>query len=91
MVLINLYGPYEGKETFWGNIFSLKCLKYENLICGGDLTIEFRKEEIWGPYAGEEILANVLKDKMEVGYWVDVDPIQLSMTWSKNRGGLEGV
>jgi hypothetical protein len=64
LVLINLYGSYEGKEDFWGRIFSLKCLKYENLICGEDLTIRFSKEEICGPCAGEERLVDVLKENM---------------------------
>jgi hypothetical protein len=37
--LLNLYGPYEGKQIYWDNCFSFECFKVENLTIGGDLNL----------------------------------------------------
>lgn len=73
--LLNPYGPYEGKEQFWNNLCALNCLQCENLIIVGDLNLTIHREEIWGPNAREERLANFFVDKFEIEGWVDLEPI----------------
>jgi hypothetical protein len=49
--LMNIYGPYEGKEEFWSNFLSHQWIKFENLILGGDLNFTLNRGEIWGSFA----------------------------------------
>jgi hypothetical protein len=41
LTLLNVYGHYEGKQTYWQNLFASKCPKVDNLIIGGGLKFYF--------------------------------------------------
>ena len=49
LTILNVYGPYEGKQVYWDILLALKCLKTENLIVGGDLNLTMNGGEVWGP------------------------------------------
>jgi hypothetical protein len=72
-------------------LFDLKCIHNYYLIIGSDLNFTTRREEIWGPLACKDKLAHFFVDKLESTRLVDVEPIKLSLTWSNNRSGEEGV
>ena len=44
MILIDLYGSFEGKKVLWDSLFYLHYFKVENLIIGGDLNLTLNHE-----------------------------------------------
>jgi hypothetical protein len=61
--ILNLYGPYDGKEMFWSKIFWMQCLKVDSLVIGGDLNFMVNRSKIWGPKAHEDNLVLFLHRK----------------------------
>lgn len=46
--ILNVYGPYEGKQEFWDRLLSLQCLKTRKLIVGGDINLTLNRGEVQG-------------------------------------------
>ena len=44
--ILNLYGPYVDRESFWSNLVSLDCFKSSALIMGQDLNFSMGYSEI---------------------------------------------
>jgi hypothetical protein len=63
----------------------------DNLIIGGDLNMIWNRDEMWGTSSREDRLDHYFVDKFELVGWVDIDHIQLQLTWSNNIFGLGGV
>jgi hypothetical protein len=63
----------------------------DNLIIGGDLNFTIRNEHIWGSLACEDKLAHFFTNKFERNDLIDVEPIKICPTWSKNRSEKEGI
>lgn len=89
--LLNLYGPYMGREQYWNDLCSFSCLHYENLIIRGNINLTNIWEEIWGYNAREDKVVIFFVDKFENVRWVDLEQVQLGLTWSNNKSSLNGV
>jgi len=70
--LLNLYGPYKGKEDFWERLFAINCIRTNSFIIGGYLNFKINMDEIWGPLAREDKLDIFFLDKMELAGLVNV-------------------
>jgi hypothetical protein len=46
LTLINVYGPYEVKQTLWTDFLSSQWIKVEILIVVGDLNLTLNRGEI---------------------------------------------
>jgi hypothetical protein len=70
---------------------SFNCLRSNNIFIGENLNFTLSREEIWVSSAQEERFEIFLNDKLEAMGWVDIEPIQLSLTWRNNRVGMDGL
>ena len=49
--ILNCYGPYLNRDTFWSAVASAGLLSLPNLILAGDLNLTLNASEIWGSRA----------------------------------------
>ena len=49
--ILNCYGPYHNRDSFWNAVASGGLLSLPNLILAGDLNLTLNASEIWGPRA----------------------------------------
>lgn len=49
--VINVYGPYQNRETYWRRLFSTFLLQADDVILGGDLNFSMGFMESWGHMA----------------------------------------
>lgn len=50
--MINVYGIYDGRQSFSEDFFPLECIKYERVIIEGVLYFTINGFEIWGRLEG---------------------------------------
>jgi hypothetical protein len=91
ITLLNIYGPYEGKEVFGEGLFTLNCIFTNKFVIGGYLNFILRKEETWGTSTYEDKFEKNFIDQIELGGLLDVQPIQICPTWRNNQSGVDGV
>ena len=72
--LINIYGPYNERASFWDSVRASQFLKKENVVLGGDLNFTMGIHEIWGPNARMDPLAAFFKNLVQNLKLVDLDP-----------------
>ena len=70
--LLNVYGPYKDRQSFWDNIYKLGLLNLENLILGGDLNFTLGPSEVWGGRQADDPLWYYLADLFQSVELVDV-------------------
>eukprot|EP01018_Ginkgo_biloba_P010531 Gb_16175 [translate_table: standard] len=51
LLLLNIYGPYSDRISFWESLLNKDFMRRENLIWGGDLNFSLGNLEIWDPNA----------------------------------------
>jgi len=49
LMLLNLYGPYSNRHTYWTSLTNKSFIDRTDLIIGGDLNLSLGGDEIWGP------------------------------------------
>ena len=49
--ILNCYGPYLNRDTFWSDLASGGLLSLPNIILAGDLNLTLNASEIWGSKA----------------------------------------
>ena len=45
LLIVNIYGPSQGREHFWSDLLSKSMLKSQNLVIGGDLNFSMGNSE----------------------------------------------
>ena len=83
LTILNLYGPYLGREHFWNDLFPLSVLISHNLIIGGYLNLNLSCHDIWGACPREYMLANFFVENFEYAYMSMSNLIQLGKTTEK--------
>jgi len=85
--VINVYGPYLNRITFWDTFFQNPFLDEDMVVIGGDLNFSLGLSEVWGPHAHSDVLASYFNRKLMERNLIDVEPIKLKPSWRNNRGG----
>lgn len=51
LLILNIYGPYQGRASLWTDLLSKSMLKNQNLLIGGDLNFSVGNVDTLGPSA----------------------------------------
>ena len=79
--ILNVYGPYMHRDTFWNAIASGGLLSTQNLILAGDLNFTLNAAEIWGSKAIVDPLGPTLSTLFSAHHLVDIAPPCAGPTW----------
>ena len=58
LTIINIYGPYLNRVSFWESLLNLDFFEDTEIILGGDFNLSLGASEIWGPRAVPDVLEN---------------------------------
>jgi hypothetical protein len=89
--LINCYGPYADRQSFWNTIKNDGILKESNLILGNDLNFTISARETWGNNARSDPLDSYFNQMIQGEGLIDIEPINLLPTWRNGRGTQDYV
>ena len=89
--ILNYYGPYTNRVTFWDNVLAGGIFKYPNLILDGDLNFTFSDSDIWGINARMDHMVHYFKYLLDSSNMVELNPYHTGPTWRNGRTGTEGV
>ena len=91
MIVINIYGPYTNRETFWDELLAKEFIKDDLVVLGGDLNLTLGSGEVWGPRAIPDSQADhFISSFARVGL-IDVEPTKINATWRNRRTGVNRV
>eukprot|EP00253_Pinus_taeda_P030442 PITA_30442 len=90
-LVINVYGPCQGRVSFWNDFLSKELLKNKKLLLGGDLNFSLGVAEAWGPNAREDSLADFFLKSLQTHNLIDVNIIKAKPTWRNRRTGEERI
>ena len=89
--ILNCYGPYHNRDSFWNVVASGGLLSLPNLILAGDLNLTLSASEIWGSKALSDPLSPYFSKLFSDHNLVDVAPPYAGPTWRNGRIGEEGI
>ena len=89
--ILNCYGPYHNRDSFWNAAASGGLLSLPNLILAGDLNLTLNASEIWGSKALSDPLGSFFSKLFSDHYLVDVAPPCTGPTWRNRRIGEDGI
>ena len=89
--ILNCYGPYLNRVSFWEATASGGLLSLPNLILAGDLNLTLNASEIWGSKALPDPLGSFFSSLFSEHNLVDVAPPCAGPTWRNGRMGKEGI
>ena len=89
--ILNVYGPYLHRDTFWNVVASGGLLSTPNLILAGDLNFTLSASEIWGAKAIVDPLGPTLSTLFSAHHLVDIAPSCAGPTWRNGRAGEAGI
>lgn len=85
LMIVNIYGPCQGKASFWNSLLSKSLMRNPNLVVGGDLNFSIRTTETWGPTAREDSLSNFLLNLLNTHNLMDINLLKLRPIWRNRR------
>eukprot|EP00253_Pinus_taeda_P033720 PITA_33720 len=87
LIILNIYGPYHQRETFWRHLLNLSLLAQDHTILGGDLNFSLGFSESWGSSAQVDAITEFMRNILEQTNFIDV-PMQKPLpTWRNRRVG----
>jgi len=86
-MIMNIYGPYLDRVSFWEAFFSKNISKGDSVIIGGDLNFSLGRSKVWGPSARADVLPDLFIQKLAGRNMIDLEPVKLKPTWRNNRVG----
>jgi hypothetical protein len=89
--LLNCYGMYVDRQSFWNTIKKDGILKESNLILGGDMNFTISAREIWGNNARSDPLAAYFNQMIQGEGLIDLEPVNIFPTWRNGRGTQDYV
>ena len=89
--ILNVYGPYKNRESFWEKVRRGGLLNSPNLILGGDLNLTLRASETWGKKAVIDPLSSHFNLFFYSMGLVDIASINTEPTWRNGRVGSDGI
>ena len=87
--ILNCYGPYNNRDSFWNVVAAGGLLSLPNLILVGDLNFTLNASEIWGSKALLDPLGPYFSKLLSDHHLVDVAPSCAGPTWRNGRMGEE--
>ena len=90
-MILNVYGPFYDKKTFWDRLAGFGALDIPNLILGGDLNLTLNNNESWGKNARPDALAPFFTHLFKQKSLIDLAPIKHMPTWRNRRSGDQTV
>ena len=78
--ILNCYGPYLNRDSFWNVVALGGLLSLPNLILAGDLNLTLNATEIWGSKAHPDPLGPFFSNLFSEHHLVDVTPSCASPT-----------
>eukprot|EP00253_Pinus_taeda_P003725 PITA_03725 len=87
VMILNIYGPCQGRDQFWNNLLTKELFKNRRLIMGGDLNFSVGIAEEWGPSAREDPLSDFFSNFLHSHNLIDVNLIKAKPTWRNRRTG----
>eukprot|EP00253_Pinus_taeda_P033560 PITA_33560 len=91
ITLVNIYGPCQGRESFWEELMTKTVMKSPLMIMGGDLNFSIGRAEAWGPSAREDPLSDFFFNLITENNLIDPSPIKLKPTWRNRRIGEDQI
>ena len=89
--ILNIYGLYNSRVTFWDSLQTSHLLRCENLVIGGNMNFTLGVHELWGPRARVDPLASFFSNLLQNIKMVDLDPQKLKPTWTNRRTGEDRI
>ena len=89
--ILNVYGPYSHRDTFWNAVAAGGLLSIPNLILAGDLNFTLNASEVWGSKALLDPMGPYLSSLFYSHHLVDIAPSCAGPTWRNGRSGVEGI
>ena len=89
--IVNCYGPYANRTSFWDSVVSRGLFNYPNLILAGDLNFTISDLEIWDNRACMDHLSLYFAQLLESMHMVDLAPTKIGPNWRNGRSGPECV
>ena len=89
--ILNCYGPYINRDSFWNSATTGGLLSLPNLILAGDLNFTLNASEIWGSKLQLDPLGPFFSELFSDHHLVDVAPTGVGPTWRNGRMGEEGI
>lgn len=85
LMIVNIYGPCQGRASFWNSFLSKSVLRNHNLVVGGDLNFSIGTAETWGPSAREDSLSYFFLNLLNTHNLMDINLLKLRPTWRNRR------
>eukprot|EP00253_Pinus_taeda_P024113 PITA_24113 len=89
--IVNIYGPCQGREAFWLELFAKTLMKAPLMVVGGDLNFSLGGTEAWGPSAREDPLTEFFIQFLQAHNLIDPSPTSLSPIWRNRRSGEDRI
>ena len=89
--ILNCYGPYLNRVSFWNNVVAGGIFGQPNLILDGDLNFTLTDADIWGKKTRLDPLAPYFSQLLKDSNMIDVPPICAGPTWRNGCVGDEGI
>jgi hypothetical protein len=89
--ILNLYGPYVDRRTYWDSLIDQGVLREDNLILDGDLNLTLSPREVWGDLTRQDPLVDYFVHVFEESNIVDIELVLVAPTWRNGRSGVSGV
>eukprot|EP00253_Pinus_taeda_P033133 PITA_33133 len=90
-LIVNIYGPCQGRESFWNDLLNKSLMKSPLLIVGGDLNFSIGRAEAWGPSAREDPLSDFFLSLLLDNNLIDPSPSKFKPTWRNRRTGEDRI
>ena len=78
--IVNCYGPYANRTSYWNSIVAGGIFNYPNLILVVDLNFTISNLEIWGDCARMDHLSLYFAQLLESMHMVDLSPTKIGPT-----------
>ena len=78
--IVNCYGPYANKTSYWDSAVAGGIFNYPNLILDGDLNFTIFDLEIWGDRARMDHLSLYFAQLLESMNMIDIAPTKIGPT-----------
>jgi hypothetical protein len=91
LMVLNLYGPYQDRVSFWDSLFIKPFTKERFLILGGDLNFSLGEAEIWELKDIPDPQSDYFSHKLGVRGLIDIELAKLNPTWRNKRVGEDRI
>eukprot|EP00253_Pinus_taeda_P020014 PITA_20014 len=89
--IINLYVPYQDRETFWDLLDTSNILKIGSHIVAGDFNTIVSLEECWGSIHRKDQLVDRLQTIFSDNNLLEICPHSTMPTWNNGRAGSHQI